>query len=583
MDALHVFQRLAPRCGARLLADGLLRWVALYLLCAFACALPRFLVSTTFVPAVPVAASSVMQIGFLLIVACMGMDFYAPPLRVLRTVAVCASVALIVSESYALYGMHAYEWWHFFSTRDDVRLWQRALWLLSAVSLCGCLIEESGKKRRSIAGSPFGTRRLTLVIMGMAALNGAFFYCVSSCIATNTLQFAGFGSIGISFLGCFVGLLSFIALGTCMRVRQAWVAVGLFSGGYVLTSVASYAVAQLGVAFPEAYPSIVLSLSIVSSASLTALGLMGSRGANAPVDMQDQEAGSVGTKEMSLTRTRSCIAAMKSEKPLSEREAEVLSFDLLQVSTSEVCGRLGIAQSSVSTYRNRAYRKLGIGSREDLIARILSRQKPESLDLENNDRGGWQEEQDSILGIAPCVATASVAVGLMAVFGETAGIFSKVYALIGVSLGMWVLFRNYQVIKVRIYVIISIIVSLPFGYTLLGVYLNPVISKIVLLGGLLSVLDNTAKEHDHQARQASVICQGEDRARAYLRGKGLSAYESEAVLLTACGCTSMAISRKMHVSYSTVNKYRSRAREMLGMQSRDRFIDLLRKEGVICW
>ncbi len=56
---------------------------------------------------------------------------------------------------------------------------------------------------------------------------------------------------------------------------------------------------------------------------------------------------------------------------LTRREAEVCSYSLLGGRSTEIGERLGVAQSTVLTYRRRAYGRLGIGSASELVAHLL--------------------------------------------------------------------------------------------------------------------------------------------------------------------------------------------------------------------
>ena len=56
---------------------------------------------------------------------------------------------------------------------------------------------------------------------------------------------------------------------------------------------------------------------------------------------------------------------------LTRRESEVCSHSLLGGRSIEIGERLGVAQSTVLTYRRRAYGRLGIGSASELVAHLL--------------------------------------------------------------------------------------------------------------------------------------------------------------------------------------------------------------------
>ena len=71
-------------------------------------------------------------------------------------------------------------------------------------------------------------------------------------------------------------------------------------------------------------------------------------------------------------RWRAALAAMEVAQALSQREAQVLAAIAEGVTLPAVAARLGVEESSVVTYRNRAFRKLGIRSRHELYSRLLA-------------------------------------------------------------------------------------------------------------------------------------------------------------------------------------------------------------------
>ena len=61
----------------------------------------------------------------------------------------------------------------------------------------------------------------------------------------------------------------------------------------------------------------------------------------------------------------------KQFKDLSERERDICEFILLGFKTDDIAAELNIAKSSVTTYRKRAYAKLGISSQKELFHILL--------------------------------------------------------------------------------------------------------------------------------------------------------------------------------------------------------------------
>lgn len=83
----------------------------------------------------------------------------------------------------------------------------------------------------------------------------------------------------------------------------------------------------------------------------------------------------VGTEAIRYVTGRSASSlrdrGIKGFATLSEREAQVCDLIALGVSTRGSAARLGVSENSVRTLRQRAYRKLGVGSSSEVSALIL--------------------------------------------------------------------------------------------------------------------------------------------------------------------------------------------------------------------
>ncbi|MGE4336643.1 MAG: response regulator transcription factor [Pigmentiphaga sp.] len=71
-------------------------------------------------------------------------------------------------------------------------------------------------------------------------------------------------------------------------------------------------------------------------------------------------------------RWRAALAAVEVARALSQRETQVLVAIAEGATLPSIAARLGVEESSVVTYRNRAFHKLGIRSRHELYARLLA-------------------------------------------------------------------------------------------------------------------------------------------------------------------------------------------------------------------
>lgn len=87
-----------------------------------------------------------------------------------------------------------------------------------------------------------------------------------------------------------------------------------------------------------------------------------------------ERGGDHGTEASALTESNleKIVRALSPQSPLTEREAQVCTLILIGCSSEAIALRLGIAVSSVLTYRRRAYERLGIVSQNELFAKVLA-------------------------------------------------------------------------------------------------------------------------------------------------------------------------------------------------------------------
>lgn len=78
---------------------------------------------------------------------------------------------------------------------------------------------------------------------------------------------------------------------------------------------------------------------------------------------------------------------------------------------------------------------------------------------------------------------------------------------------------------------------------------------------------------------APVVLEGDERALAYLMGRGLPDLQAKVALLTARGFTQGSIAKSLCISSSTVSEYRTRAYKALGIHSKDQLAELLTAEA----
>lgn len=94
---------------------------------------------------------------------------------------------------------------------------------------------------------------------------------------------------------------------------------------------------------------------------------------------ESQDAASAATlSEQSL---KQIVRELSPDSPLTEREVQVCTLILMGCSSEAIALRLGVAVSSVLTYRRRAYERLAIVSQNELFAKVLA---------QSSSQPGWQ-------------------------------------------------------------------------------------------------------------------------------------------------------------------------------------------------
>jgi DNA-binding NarL/FixJ family response regulator len=131
---------------------------------------------------------------------------------------------------------------------------------------------------------------------------------------------------------------------------------------------AAAAVAALRERLPEAWVLLILPKGAPLDARVVAFG--------AHAILNEAEVGD--TLEVALAALRVGLAVLPSELSatgplpvLSSREKQVLSMVVMGLTNGEIATRLYVTESTVKSHLSSAFRKLGVRSRKDAVARIL--------------------------------------------------------------------------------------------------------------------------------------------------------------------------------------------------------------------
>lgn len=329
---------------------------------------------------------------------------------------------------------------------------------------------------------------------------------------------------------------------------------------------------------------------------------------------------------------REALLSLRGGGALSERELEVACGLACGHPVAEIAQELGVSASTVSTYRARAYEKLGVETNAQLVASLT--RPPSTSDPRDAQKPTFRSRMlPGVALAAACVAgclcgcyggdgaiaaysVALVATGALLVpvglirIGE--GGQGLGYSLAGVLEGLsmsavLVLSRAAApggflgAVLLAVLLAMSVAVSvwaaqeglgsqqaLGVGLGLLalssvsysGRYINPwmllcfTFASIAAAAVLLWV-----GARNRRGKLVENTLDGEVRVRSYLEGRGLSSLETGVALMAARGATATETALALNMSPSSVAAYKSRGLKKLGVEGVDELRELLKKDA----
>lgn len=166
-----------------------------------------------------------------------------------------------------------------------------------------------------------------------------------------------------------MGLSAFAFAACALLPLRAWLASGNGLHAYLLVYFCSKVSALMLMRLVPAAAS--LSIAAIFGVALVSILIL----LLVAVHLKRGHAdGSVEYKGQELRATTSLVALDGIDAP-SSREREVLDLTLQGLTQKEIGGQLGVSVATAGTYRTRAYRKLGLASKEELIALLEARRQ----------------------------------------------------------------------------------------------------------------------------------------------------------------------------------------------------------------
>ena len=164
-----------------------------------------------------------------------------------------------------------------------------------------------------------------------------------------------------------IGLSAFAFAASALLPLRAWLASGNCLLAYLFVYLCSKVSALMLMRLVPAAASLsIAAIFGVALASLLILLLVAAHLRRGHVD------GSVEYKGQELHANTSLVA-LDGIDALSSREREVLDLTLQGFTQKEIGSQLGVSVATAGTYRTRAYRKLGLASKEELVALLEAR------------------------------------------------------------------------------------------------------------------------------------------------------------------------------------------------------------------
>ena len=328
---------------------------------------------------------------------------------------------------------------------------------------------------------------------------------------------------------------------------------------------------------------------------------------------------------------REALLGLRGGGALSERELEVACGLACGHSVAEIAQELGVSASTVSTYRARAYEKLGVETNAQLVASLT---RPSSQpDLEDAQKPKFRSRLlPGVALAAACVAgclcecyadagalvaynvalvaagALLIAVGLIRLgeVGQSLG-YSLAGVLVGLSMSAVLVLSSgapggFLGVALFAFVLaISVVASvwaaqeglgsrqaLGAGLGLLAMisvsYSGRYISPWMLLCFTLACIAAAAVllwvgARGRRGKLVEKTLDGEVRARLYLEGRALSSLEASVALMAARGATAAETALALSMSPSSVAAYRSRGLKKLGVEGVDELRELLEKDA----
>lgn len=556
--------------------------------------------------------------------------------RTVRAVGLVVGTGFVALELWCLLQRGQIDGWHFLCTRPGLVQAQHAVRLVSGLALIrSCAGDAPGDWRAAPGG---------VVSAGLLLLAGAALLVVAASGFTRlayALMVPDVASVteGVVAYVCYALML--LGVLACGSRAACWVLVSSHCAGSVMAS-ALLDVCDNLLNMPlslDVSGTIVCCLGAVAlpAAALARLSgaLMDGHDPSPEMAQDDGEElgkGPVCPEGVLVT----ALERLEGAEALSGREREVILLDLSGESSDDMAGRLSVSRASIGTYRSRAYHKLGLSGRQELLGLLLGQAEIEAQ-APSGEVSGVRGRASVLrtallpaliacaaLGLSHVVPTGAVTfvsapVLSVVVVAALANLFDRparwrelsfaqlpdLLATAALTGGALVLLTSGDLAGrvicgasavlawcalARERRIEGVWASLCAGSgAVFGLVVVTIASAVdpgetvlvpcvcaLAVSALMTLYAALGRE---RAVLADCSLRGRERARAYLMGRGLTELEADVSVLTALGFSCASIAVSLCISPHTASTYRARSYERLGVSGRGELRDLLRREA----
>lgn len=557
-------------------------------------------------------------------------------MRIARALGLVMGLGFIAFELWCLFRRDAIDWWNYFSTTVWLGHAQHAARLSTVLVIA---FSYSGRVSHGGFSSPRNLVFSSLLLMA----GGGLFAATITGWTSKAYDFGAYdlASTLVSAFAFVCYLMVFAPMLNGESLSFAWVLYASFFCGSLMGSAVLRTFDKLSDSLLIlGLPGVIVCLCGTVALLYVSLARLYGDSSGELVGASPVPAGSVDEDMLDDSGSegvlKSALGRLEGYGDLSDRELEVILFDLSGQTIQETSDALSIAPSTIGTYRSRAYRKLGVSDRQGLLEKLLSRSEdapckpvPDTARLRVPSYAARLfvvpvgivcvtfavsrvAPRSALLFVSVFVFVAICFVSLLNLFGRSMNwrtlgmdqlpaLFSSA-AIVGgllvlclsndwsarVACGVSAILAWFALSQERqigdVWLPVCAIAAAVFGLVIAtisdavdpGDTILPVCVFALMVAALLTQEIIRRRE---RVILADFSLRGRDRARAYLMGRGLSELEANVALLTALGFSARLIAPCLGVASHTASQYRSRAYARLNISGKEELRELLRREA----